>query len=224
MIELKEIKKTYQMGEAEVHALDGVTLDIRDGEFVAVIGPSGSGKSTLLNALTCSEVLVENKLFATLDPTSRRLRFPRDREVIITDTVGFIRDLPKDLVNAFRATLEELLDADLLLHVVDASDPAFPEQIRAVESILGDLGLLSTPRVLVFNKSDRADAAALAGHEEGVAVSALQRTGLHALLERAERVLWAEGRTDVISTTADELIDSVDRLDGAAGEEVALFA
>jgi GTP-binding protein HflX len=196
----------------------------RDLPVISIVGYTNAGKSTLLNALTCSEVLVENKLFATLDPTSRRLRFPRDREVIITDTVGFIRDLPKDLVNAFRATLEELLDADLLLHVVDASDPAFPEQIRAVETILGDLGLLSTPRVLVFNKSDRADAAALAGHEEGVAVSALQRSGLHGLLERAERVLWAEGRTDVISTTADELIDSVDRLDGAASEEVALFA
>ncbi|HCF57832.1 MAG TPA: GTPase HflX, partial [Myxococcales bacterium] len=132
----------------------------RDLPVISIVGYTNAGKSTLLNALTCSEVLVENKLFATLDPTSRRLRFPRDREVIITDTVGFIRDLPKDLVNAFRATLEELLDADLLLHVVDASDPAFPEQIRAVETILGDLGLLSTPRVLVFNKSDRADAAA----------------------------------------------------------------
>ena len=91
--------------------------------MLSIVGYTNAGKSTLLNALTESTVLVEDKLFATLDPTSRRLRFPRDREVIITDTVGFIRDLPKDLVAAFRATLEELDDADLLLHVVDAADP-----------------------------------------------------------------------------------------------------
>ena len=91
---------------------------------LSIVGYTNAGKSTLLNALTDSAVLAEDKLFATLDPTSRRLRFPRDREVIITDTVGFIRDLPPDLVNAFRATLEELADADLLLHVVDAVRPA----------------------------------------------------------------------------------------------------
>ena len=93
------------------------------------------------------EVLVEDKLFATLDPTSRRLRFPREHEVIITDTVGFIRDLPKDLVNAFRATLEELDDASLLLHVVDASDPSRLAQVEAVEKILGGLGLARSAAV-----------------------------------------------------------------------------
>src|SRR6185295_11781545 len=89
---------------------------------VAIVGYTNAGKSTLLNSLTEGDVLAEDKLFATLDPTSRRLRFPREREVIITDTVGFIRDLPEDLRNAFRATLEELADADLLLHVIDVSD------------------------------------------------------------------------------------------------------
>src|SRR5438067_1186135 len=126
---------------------------------ISIVGYTNAGKSTLLNALTDSAVLAENKLFATLDPTSRRLRFPRDREVIITDTVGFIRDLPKDLVAAFRATLEELEDADLLLHVVDASDPRHDEQAQAVERVLSTLDVAATPRLLVYNKADRAPVA-----------------------------------------------------------------
>ena len=113
----------------------------RELPIVSIVGYTNAGKCTLLNALTGADVLAEDKLFATLDPTSRRLRFPEEREVIITDTVGFIRDLPKDLVAAFRATLEELDDADLLLHVVDAADPAHDEQIEAVERILDGLGL-----------------------------------------------------------------------------------
>jgi GTP-binding protein HflX len=142
-------------------------------------------------------VLVEDTLFATLDPTSRRLRFPRDREVIITDTVGFIRDLPKDLVAAFRATLEELSDADLLLHVVDASDPRRERQVAAVEAILGELGLGQKRRLLVFNKVDRlppGEGAALAHQADGVAVAATSREGLAELLHRCDRILWSEGR------------------------------
>jgi GTP-binding protein HflX len=168
--------------------------------IVSIVGYTNAGKSTLLNALTRSDVLVEDKLFATLDPTSRRLRFPRDREVIITDTVGFIRDLPKDLKRAFRATLEELSDADLLLHVVDAADPAWEEQTRAVEGILGELGLLATPRILVFNKADRAGpiARGLASSHGGVAISALSKEGFDALLTRADGILWAEGKTDLV--------------------------
>ncbi len=122
--------------------------------IVSIIGYTNAGKSTLLNALTRSDTFVENKLFATLDTASRRLRFPRDREVIITDTVGFIRDLPKDLMAAFRATLEELDDADLLLHVVDASNPRFEQQIASVEKILSDLDLLAKQRLYIFNKVD----------------------------------------------------------------------
>ena len=163
---------------------------------ISIVGYTNAGKSTLLNALTDSTVLAENKLFATLDPTSRRLRFPRDREVIITDTVGFIRDLPKDLVAAFRATLEELADADLLLHVVDASDPRHDEQAQAVERVLSTLDVAATPRLLVYNKADRAPeaAAALALRDGGVAVSSTRRRGFGELLECCEDILWKRGK------------------------------
>jgi len=192
----------------------------RDLPVISIVGYTNAGKSTLLNALTRSEVLVEDKLFATLDPTSRRLRFPRDREVLITDTVGFIRDLPRDLTNAFRATLEELSDADLLLHVVDAADPALEEQIKAVEGILGELGLLETPRLLVYNKADRSpeSAANLAQRENGVAVSALKREGFAELLLRADRILWAGGKTDAIGLETKDG-EGVAAIDAAAASE-----
>jgi GTP-binding protein HflX len=164
---------------------------------ISIVGYTNAGKSTLLNALTDSKVFVENALFATLDPTSRRLRFPTEREVIITDTVGFIRDLPEDLVSAFRATLEELGDADLLLHVVDAADPRQDVQAKAVEKILDDLGLLGKKRLLVFNKLDRlppGEAARVAHQAGGVAVSAVTREGLAELLHRCDRLLWQEGK------------------------------
>jgi GTP-binding protein HflX len=168
---------------------------------LSIVGYTNAGKSTLLNALTDSEVLAEDKLFATLDPTSRRLRFPRDREVIITDTVGFIRDLPPDLVNAFRATLEELGDADLLLHVVDASDPRHEGQMQAVEQILGSLELTGKRRMVVFNKADKlapgVAAAMVGGRRDAVAVSAATREGLPELLLRCERLLWADGRVEL---------------------------
>jgi GTP-binding protein HflX len=165
---------------------------------ISIVGYTNAGKSTLLNALTDSSVLVENKLFATLDPTSRRLRFPRAPagEVIITDTVGFIRDLPRDLVAGFRATLEELEEADLLLHVVDASDPRREDRAKAVEKVLATLAVADTPRLLVLNKMDRApEATRLLAHRlGGVAVSALTRAGFPELLARCEEILWRRGR------------------------------
>jgi GTPase len=167
--------------------------------IVAIVGYTNAGKSTLLNTLTGSEVLAENKLFATLDPTTRRLRFPREREIILADTVGFIRDLPRDLAKAFRATLEELDEADLLLHVVDAGDPAHEQQIGAVESILGDLGLAETPRMLVLNKIDLVPEEERAQLPRGtrelpaVAISAQDRATLAPLLGSMERALWRDG-------------------------------
>ncbi len=175
--------------------------------IVAIVGYTNAGTSTLIDALTNAEALAENKLFATLDPTSRRLRFPSEREIVLTDTVGFIRDLPKDLVAAFRATLEELGEADLLLHVVDASDPAHERQIEAVEQILEELELSGKARVLVYNKCDRLDedgrrlldaeierAGTTALGVNAVAISAVEHATLEPLTRLIERRLWAQDR------------------------------
>jgi GTP-binding protein HflX len=172
------------------------TRENRGLPLVAIVGYTNAGKSTLLNALTGSEVLVEDKLFATLDPTTRRLRFPRERELILADTVGFIRDLPKDLAEAFRATLEELEHADLLVHLVDASDPDRDAHITAVERILKDLELAETPRLLVYNKADRLlsdDRAVLEAEGRNLAISALERKTILPLLAAIEHALWREG-------------------------------
>lgn len=164
--------------------------------LVSIVGYTNAGKSTLLNAMTGSEVLVENQLFATLDPTSRRLRFPAQREVLVSDTVGFIRDLPPDLVNAFRATLEELDEADILLHVIDVSDELRDDKRRAVEKILSELGLEETPVYRVWNKSDLAPERAAALHERGeITVSAGTREGLRDLLNRIESALGTEAKS-----------------------------
>lgn len=129
---------------------------IRSGlPIISIVGYTNAGKSTLLNTLTQSRVFTEDLLFATLDTSTRRLRFPMEREIIVTDTVGFIRSLPKSLLGAFKATLEELDDAELLLHVVDCSNPRFREQITNVEEILSDLGLADKEKLLIFNKADK---------------------------------------------------------------------
>lgn len=186
---------------ADARAVRRQRRNRRDLPVISIVGYTNAGKSTLLNALTDSAVTAESKLFATLDPVSRRLRFPREREVIVTDTVGFIRDLPHDLVNAFRATLEELQDADLLLHVIDASDQRFEEQCAAVEKILAELDLFGTPRLRVFNKCDLLPAGS-ALPRDGIAISALDRTGFQDLLAAAERVLWSEGHAEALDSPA----------------------
>lgn len=167
---------------------------IRSGvPIISIVGYTNAGKSTLLNALTQSKVLTEDLLFATLDTSSRRLRFPMEREVIITDTVGFIRKLPKSLVGAFRATLEELEDADMLLHVVDVANPRFEEQISAVEKILDDLDLGRIPRQIVFNKMDLVPSPqvdALCRRFDAIAVSARDRKTFAPLLNMLEERFW----------------------------------
>ena len=160
--------------------------------IISIVGYTNAGKSTLLNALTESHVPVQDRPFETLDTSSRRLRFPRDREVIITDTVGFIRDLPKDLMGAFRTTLEELRDADLLVHLVDASARDLQGQIESVEAILSELELERMPRLLVFNKCDRLapeEAETLCHRYRALGISALQPTTLTPLTDCLERTL-----------------------------------
>lgn len=162
-----------------------------------IVGYTNAGKSTLLNAMTNSSVLSEDKLFATLDPTSRRIRFPEEREIIISDTVGFIHDLPPELSNAFKATLEELGDSDLLVHVVDVSNPEFRQQMEAVETILEDLNLSDIPRILVFNKIDGLPEEARnellrEGDPDTIYVSAIQGFGLNTLLNRIEERIYAQ--------------------------------
>ncbi len=153
----------------------------RNVPTAALVGYTNVGKSTLLNRLTASSVFVENKYFATLDPSSRRLRFPQEREIVLTDTVGFIRDLPDELKTAFRATLEELHDADFLLHVVDASSPDRNSQVRSVSEILDSLGLSDIPKLLLYNKVDLLDTEdwpLLMAEEEGFYLSAKTGDGL----------------------------------------------
>ncbi len=167
--------------------LQKVRRNKRGLPVISIIGYTNAGKSTLLNTLTRSRVRAENRLFATLDPSSRRLRFPEDKEVIITDTVGFIRDLPKDLMAAFRATLEELEGADLLLHVIDLGNPRMNDQIESVEGVLSDLNLSHIPCIQVLNKQDLADPQTIsryAGSLGGLPVSALDRKTLLPLIEK----------------------------------------
>ena len=156
--------------------------------LVALVGYTNVGKSSLLNRLARSDALVADQPFATLDPTMRRTWLRGDRYVRVVDTVGFITDLPKDLVNAFRATLEELDQADVLVHVVDASNPDWPRQMQAVDSTLHDLKLSHKPRLVAFNKCDAVNAEP--PHEAGeLCVSAHTGTGIDALKEALARIL-----------------------------------
>lgn len=167
--------------------------DKRGLPIVSIVGYTNAGKSTLLNHLTESEVVAENALFATLNPVSRRLRFPEEREIIITDTVGFIRSLPRELMAAFRTTLEELDEADLLLHVLDASSKDIDAQFETVRSLLSELELSDKPALLVLNKIDLCEpdvVEGLVGKYNAVPVSAINRSTFGSLMDAMESALW----------------------------------
>jgi GTP-binding protein HflX len=165
--------------------------------IVTLVGYTNAGKSSLLNRLTESSVAAGSRMFETLDPTSRRLRVPVEREVLLADTVGFIRDLPPELLDAFRATLEEIETSSLILHVVDASQPDYPERMAAVVGILEGLGLHEIPRFVVYNKSDllSPDARSELGPGDGhVLVSAATGEGTDALVARIGEMLRESGQ------------------------------
>jgi GTP-binding protein HflX len=161
---------------------------------VALVGYTNSGKSTLMNRLTAAGVLVEDQLFATLDPTVRLLRLPDGGEVLLVDTVGFIHKLPHDFVDAFKSTLDEVRNAQVLLHVIDRSDPHAAEQTVVVERVLAELGAEQTPRITVFNKSDQAPGEFPRPATDGPSctVSALTGAGLPELLREIGTLLMAQ--------------------------------
>jgi GTP-binding protein HflX len=207
-VERRRIRKRMRDLEREIEQVRSQRHQQRTGrrraelETAAIVGYTNAGKSTLLNALTGARVHAEQRLFATLDPTTRRVDLPTGRGLLLTDTVGFIQKLPTDLVAAFRATLEEVTEADLILQVLDLSSPAAAEQAETVEKVLADLGAADKPRVVALNKVDllgpaarrRAVAALSARYPGAVAISATDKTGFPDLLEAVDQA----SRGDVV--------------------------
>jgi len=204
--ERRRIRKRIRDLDREIEQVRGQRHQQRTGrrraelQTAAIVGYTNAGKSTLINALTGARVRAEHKLFATLDPTTRRLDLPTGRQVLLTDTVGFIQKLPTDLVAAFRATLEEVTEADIVIQVLDASSPVVGEQAVTVEKELAELGADDKPRVVALNKVDllgpaqrRRVVAALAERYPGaVAISAINRGGFGPLLEAIDEASRGE--------------------------------
>jgi GTP-binding protein HflX len=165
---------------------------------LSIIGYTNAGKSTLFNLLTQSHFQVEDKLFSTLDTATRRLRVPPLHQVVVTDTVGFIKDLPKDLMGAFQPTFDELKESDLLIHLIDISAPHFSEQIEAVEKTLFELNLNAIPRLRVFNKEDklnRGEGEIICKKYGGVSISAFHPESLEKFFQAIDRRLWEESHS-----------------------------
>src|SRR4030066_2425261 len=184
----KELEKLCQRREKRRQRRTKTGIPI-----LSIIGYTNAGKSTLFNLLTQSHFQVEDKLFSTLDTATRRLRFPSTHKVVITDTVGFIKDLPKELMGAFQPTFDELKESDLFIHLVDVSSPRRHDHMEAVEKILLELGLEEIPRFLVFNKEDKLDqeeVRALCKRCGAVSISALRPEGLEIFFQALEKKLW----------------------------------
>lgn len=202
-VDRRRVQRRISHLERELKALSQGRIERRKRRkrrgipIISIVGYTNAGKSTLLNTLTRSSTLVEDRLFATLDTATRRLRFPRERNAVITDTVGFIKDMPEDLKKAFKTTLEEMEDADLLIHLVDISDPHYEEHMKTVEGILEEIGLDTIPRVLVFNKIDLVDPVVvrnLCRRYSAIPISATRPETLGGLLKTLEERLWPEER------------------------------
>lgn len=177
---------------------------------LAIVGYTNAGKSTLINQLSGSEIYAKDELFATLDPHSRRLRFPTDQEVVITDTVGFINDLPESLMKAFMATLEELNDADLLLHVVDIADDNFAQHIKVVDDVLAELKISDKPKILILNKIDKLERQEYLKRKKGLAglgISAVNKIGLDKLIKMAAAEIYSSKnrqKSEKLKNSSDE--------------------
>ena len=201
--ELERIKKQRELRRKSRKAHEVPTF--------AIVGYTNAGKSTLINALCNSAIYAKDELFATLDPYSRRLRFPHEQEVLITDTVGFINHLPESLMKAFMATLEELQDADVLLHVVDIADDNYKLQIKVVEQVLNDLELKDKKRIMIFNKIDKLDDEILQERiieSDAVLISAVKKQGLEALI--AASVSAIESIKDIRREKSSKLDSEID--------------
>ncbi len=185
----KELEKLSRRGEQRRSRRAKAEIPV-----LSIIGYTNAGKSNLFNLLTKSQFRVEDRLFSTLDTATRRLKFPKGREVVVTDTVGLIKDLPRDLIVAFRPTFDELKESDLLIHLIDISNPCFHEHMEAVERILSELKLDHIPLLMVFNKEDkvsREKAKAICQKYDGVSISALRPESLGPLWVALEKKLWA---------------------------------